>query len=347
MQQREKTRLSLGTTSIPPVQQYLEAGRGCGVDISQALKHADISFAELNQLQGRISGDKFQRLLIHLIDASEQPLFGLHSARFVQPDSFSVLGEISQQAEDLSQALKESMPLEKLVGDMGVTEFRVRHHGLKMIWHCQYSHLQVIPQMIDNVLASWVNYARWLLGNEQASPLEVHLQKAAPPLTQQQQYQAFFHCPVKFKQKQNALLIPHSLLTHPLSHANLSQLKQLHERARQQLSDIDETNQIRLNAARIIRRLLTQEKIQRDKVASHMHMSGRSLQRKLLTEGISFQQLLDQVRYEMADYWLEYSKLSMVDISLQLGFSDVRVFFRAYKQWSGQSPGQSRLEGLR
>ncbi|GIU37276.1 AraC family transcriptional regulator [Shewanella schlegeliana] len=330
--------LSLGTTSLPPVLQFLQAARHCKVEIEPALEQANIEPSYLQNKDTRLSGEQFQLLLHYLIQHANHPLFGLYSARFIQPDRFYLLGQIGLNSDNFTQAIKQAMPLEKLVGDMGITELREHPQGLKMIWHCQYSNPQVIPHLIDNVLASWVNFARFLMQDSNASPIEVKLSRPQPATKELKQYQALFNCPVRFEQSENAILIDKELLLRPLPRGDNQRLKRLMEHARLQLEDIGEADQLKLAAARIIRQQLAISKINRERIASQLHLSGRSLQRKLLKQGISYQGLVDNVRHEMAEYWLSCSELSLSEIALELGFSDLRVFFRAYKNWSGHTP---------
>ena len=67
-----------------------------------------------------------EQLFAHLISASNDPLFGLHAARFVQPGSWSVLGYITMNCATLGEAMSRVMPFEKLVGDMGVSRIESR-----------------------------------------------------------------------------------------------------------------------------------------------------------------------------------------------------------------------------
>jgi AraC-like DNA-binding protein len=78
------------------------------------------------------------------------------------------------------------------------------------------------------------------------------------------------------------------------------------------------------------------------KVASLFNITERQLQRKLKAQGISFGELLDQVRLDLALRYLQDSRMTMVDISLSLGFHDQSNFVKAFKRWQGETPGQYR-----
>ena len=79
-----------------------------------------------------------------------------------------------------------------------------------------------------------------------------------------------------------------------------------------------------------------------EKVASELAMSKRTLQRKLTAEADSFQAVLQNIRSELADHYLEKSKLSLGEISFLLGFNEPNSFIRAYSGWKGVSPGSYR-----
>jgi AraC-like DNA-binding protein len=77
-------------------------------------------------------------------------------------------------------------------------------------------------------------------------------------------------------------------------------------------------------------------------VARAMHMSGRTLQRRLEQEGTTFSDVLDRARLEVARRALATPSTTLTEVALQLGFSDLATFTRAFKRWTGMPPGQWR-----
>jgi AraC-like DNA-binding protein len=77
-------------------------------------------------------------------------------------------------------------------------------------------------------------------------------------------------------------------------------------------------------------------------VAGAMHMSARTLQRRLEQEGTRFTELLDGVRLELARRWLADADAPLFDVAMRLGFADLATFSRAFKRWTGMPPGQWR-----
>ncbi|MBK7506939.1 MAG: AraC family transcriptional regulator ligand-binding domain-containing protein [Comamonadaceae bacterium] len=77
-------------------------------------------------------------------------------------------------------------------------------------------------------------------------------------------------------------------------------------------------------------------------VADFFHMSGRTLARKLVVEGTSYQILLDEVRQQKALWYLEQTSLRMEDIAERLGYENVSSFSRACRRWFGRFPSEVR-----
>jgi AraC-like DNA-binding protein len=77
-----------------------------------------------------------------------------------------------------------------------------------------------------------------------------------------------------------------------------------------------------------------------DHVARAMGVSRTSLYRKLKAEGVGFDELLDDLRRRMALHYLNGEKVSVNETAYLVGFSEPSAFSRAFKRWTGTSPGQ-------
>jgi AraC-like DNA-binding protein len=79
-------------------------------------------------------------------------------------------------------------------------------------------------------------------------------------------------------------------------------------------------------------------------IAGRLALSPRTLVRRLESEDLSYQQLLDEVRNELACWYLRQSALPMSDIAERTGFSDQANFSRAFGRWQGQTPREYRRQ---
>jgi AraC-like DNA-binding protein len=320
-----------------------------GIDIEQAIVNSRFPSHMLEDDTARVQGTDFQSLLLELIRACQSESFGLSTSQYVQPSSYVVLGYITMNCKTVREALEKAMPYEKLVGDMGVTEFEPWQlpdgNGMKMTWHCNYTHPEVIPHMIDNVLASWVTYSRWLSNRPDQAPVEIWLTKDKPsnPETEQQ-YKDIFRCPIKFGQTSNSLIISQQQLEMPLRRSDPLLLQTLEQHAQTQLNELTSEQDIVIKATRALKEIMKSEPPRKERLAELLGVSGRTLQRKLQAANSSYQELLDQVRKESAEYYLAYTQLSMSDIAAHLGFSDTRSFHRSFKLWTNTTPGEFRQQ---
>ena len=79
-------------------------------------------------------------------------------------------------------------------------------------------------------------------------------------------------------------------------------------------------------------------------IARLLEVSDRSLRRQLQDQGISFRDLLDELRMQIALKYLRTTRLANEDIALALGFSDAANFRRAFRRWTSKSPSEIRRE---
>jgi AraC-like DNA-binding protein len=82
-----------------------------------------------------------------------------------------------------------------------------------------------------------------------------------------------------------------------------------------------------------------------DEVARKLHMSARTLQRRLQDDGLSFQDLVAEVRRDLSARYLEEADMSLAEVAFLIGFSEVSTFHRAFKQWTGLTPAEYRRRG--
>jgi AraC-like DNA-binding protein len=91
-----------------------------------------------------------------------------------------------------------------------------------------------------------------------------------------------------------------------------------------------------------VARLLPTGNVSLGEVARLLNMSERTTRRHLRHAGLSFSELVRQMRHDLAESWLETREFDIKHISFLVGYSDVSAFSRAYKRWTGRSPTHGR-----
>ena len=79
-----------------------------------------------------------------------------------------------------------------------------------------------------------------------------------------------------------------------------------------------------------------------EQVARALNMSVRTLQRRLIESGTTFREVAETVRSQLAVGYLADSKVSIAEVAFMLGFSDQTAFNRAFRRWTGETPGRWR-----
>ena len=168
----------------------------------------------------------------------------------------------------------------------------------------------------------------------------VEFQRAS---SHREMYETHFCCPIKFKATQNALLFNKSDMDLPFVTYNADLLAtvapQLEAELAQQLAQKTFSEQ----AKGILKQLLAGQRPGIQDLARELHLSTRTLQRRLTEQGITYQRLLDEARRELARHYLLHSSRELNETAYLLGYEDANSFFRAFHHWEGTSPGQWRL----
>lgn len=166
-----------------------------------------------------------------------------------------------------------------------------------------------------------------------------------PPSKNRHRYDAFFDCKVKFHSDSNTIHLSPEFMNARFTSGCRSTYQLVTGLLEKQKGSAPKSESIKYAATRIIRQNLTKPLHTRE-VARMLHMSERSLRRKLLDAGIGFQSLLDECRANHALERIGSSHISLAELASQTGFSDMRSFRRAFKRWTGKSPAEYRQSAL-
>lgn len=331
-----------GTISGAALQQYLVSGRAAGMDIHAALAAARIDETVARDADARIPLEQFEQMLEHMIQASGDPLFGLHTSQFIQPGSYSIMGYIAMNATTVGEALARVSLYEKLVGDMGTTHPEADGSLIRVIWNCRHTRQPVRRHLIENVLASWLRYARWL-ADADLRPAYVMLEHEPPESWQVAEYESLFLAPVRFRQKCNALVVNPADLAQRIRQPDPDLLKVLEMHAAQRLKELGLGQTFSQRVRSAIRECIENSGMPRkERVADMLRINPRTLLRRLQDEGTTYQDILEGLRRDMAMELLRTTRETQADIASRLGFADIRSFQRSFRRWTGMTPGDFR-----
>ena len=208
--------------------------------------------------------------------------------------------------------------------------------AIQFIW--LMAHEQEPPLLVDVCFA-------WLAGLGQRGtgrPLRAKRIEFQRPPKHREMYEAHFRCPVKFKAAQNALIFTKSDMDLPFVTYNADLLATIAPQLESELTQQLAQKTFGEQAKGILKQLLAGQRPGIQDLARELHLSTRSLQRRLTEQGITFQRLLDEARRELARHYLIHSSRELNETAYLLGYEDANSFFRAFHNWEGTSPAQWR-----
>jgi AraC-like DNA-binding protein len=195
--------------------------------------------------------------------------------------------------------------------------------------------------LAEYALACWLTISRQGLASE-FNPLEVHF--VHEQSINLNEYQRFFRAPVRLGMKRDAMVLDPQTLGWSMITAKAG-LYQILDRYAQRLLETLPANK-RLGDR--VRELIAVELAGGDPsevcVARRLHMSARTLRRRLRQEGISHRSLLEQLRQDLAVLYLKEKGLAVSEAAFLLGFANTSAFHKAFKRWTGRTPVEYRKQ---
>ena len=264
--------------------------------------------------------------------------FGLRVAEFWHPSTLHALGYAWMASASLREAFSRAIRFFRMVTDNEQIEVEEKGEEFRLRIvippHAQRS----ADAGYDAFLAVVVAMCRNSLG-EEFSPLRVSMQRPKPDCAHK--FSQYFGAPVEFSAAHNALVFRRDDLEKPLPTANSDLARASDEIITEYLARLDRSNVAAQVKAKLLDFLPSGE-IGQEAVAASLNVSSRSLQRKLHNEGVTFKDLLDDTRRELAGRYIRESGMSAKEVAYLLGFSEPSNFTRAFKRWTGLSPSEYR-----
>ncbi|MCJ8169874.1 AraC family transcriptional regulator [Atopomonas sediminilitoris] len=315
----------------------LHAAERLGLCAADLQAQCELSAEALQDPDGRIPFAQQQRLWQVVAEAVPSATPGLAIGQNLGPGPFSGLGYLLLSSNTVACAVQAALRYQRLAGEGGTLLLLQEPNQ----WRLAYQPLQ--PQSMatrTRVQALFCAIVQ-LLTQALGAPVAVAAQFAEPLCQPLAAYQAVFSGGVSFAAAQDALVFSNAVLRQPLPQANHALAQVLRQHADALLAQLPgESVQARVVAW--LSSQLTQGEPDRRELAQSLGMSERTLQRRLAEAGSSYQQLLTDTRRELALGYLQQPALSASEIALLLGYAEPSVFFRAFRQWTGLTPGEYR-----
>lgn len=312
--------------------------QGYGLDAPTVFREAGLDDAKLADPDARFSYEKMTRLWNLAIEKTGDPCFGLSCARHWHPTTFHALGFAWLASATVKDALERFVRYGRIMHDALSPRLVEEGAGYRLVLARAPLGPRPSVASIDSSAAVIVQLCRVSCGEEFA-PLRVQLPH--PRSACHEKFVAFFRCPIDYEAAELAVVFERQSLERVLPTGNKFLAYSNEKVIEEYLAKLDRsTIETQVRAAIIDR--LPSGYVNEDVVADMLHMSRRTLQRKLAEGDATFQRLLDDTRRHLATDYIQRSQKSINEVTYLLGFSEPSNFTRAFRRWHGVSPSAYR-----
>lgn len=331
------------TVSVQLFRLVIDYTESQGGSVPELLRRAGIRASHLDDSDLRLPYRRFSALTRAAAETLGDPLFGLHAGASVKPGHLGALGIVLMSCRTVRDALDRSHRFSGLVMNACSNEVAIGPEECVRHWRSRLADCERLDRFQEEMnMVVWITLARWLSGDPRMAPNWVRFHHSAPP--DRREYEKLFGCPVVFEAEETALGFPTEWLAMELPQANRTVLHAM-DRVCQQLLDRLALEQVPAWLKQVRKAIVRTFSTGTPTLAEAARAVSREpdeLAGMLERSGISFRVLVDRLRHELALEYLDDPDHSLLDIAFLLGFSEQSAFQRAFKRWTGKTPGEYR-----
>ena len=308
-----------------------------GVSPADVLRRAGLPASLFDQEKIRVSTEELFALYRGLAEASNDPAIGLKLGAEPRIERYDPIGIAAVSARSFRDALQRLARYKQLVcpEEMQVVE---RGQECRVQFRWLLAEETEPPLLVDLCFSYLVAIGRRGTG-EPVGPKRVELRGA---IGNGEMYEAHFGCPVRFDARQNTIVFDTADLDRPFVTHNADLFATVGPQLEAELKQAFASKAVGEQVKGILKRLLAGRRPGLEDVARELGVSARTLQRRLAADGMTFQQLMQEARRELARHYLLHSSLELNETAYLLGYEDAHSFFRAFHDWEGTPPGEWR-----
>ena len=309
-----------------------------GVETEDLLKDAGLSREFLEDPDARIPGPTVIAIWNALRERAADPALQLVAPTSLPFGAYRVIDYLVAASATVGDGVQRFARFFGLIADAISLEVEA-NEGERRLCLAMADGRPVPPVYVDYVFAALVGRIRMRI-RPNLQVLRVELRQPEPRVSTP--YQEVFRAPVCFAAAADRLCFSGEEWESPTESADAALARLMEEHARILAQRIPHAGSgFRADVQKTIASAPAECGSAAD-VARALHVSVRTLQRKLVATGTTFRELSETVRGQLAEGYLADPKVSIAEVAFLLGFSDQSSFNRAFRRWTGESPGRWR-----
>ena len=308
-----------------------------GIDPAPLFEDCDIDTSLFVKPGSRIPFSKMSELWIAAVDATSDPGFGVKVGSRVVPSDLYVLGHAWLASKTLLDAFHCTSRFIRVLSTIG-NSIDIRREGDRVVITDTFADRIVEPQQAakDAGTLAWLRLCD-AVTRATVRPLRVVLPQAAD--ASPVDYEAIIGCPVEFSEDTETWEFLADDVEQPLTGSIPDVADAVEQIASNYISSLDE-GAVAHEVRQMLIQMLPSGRSDQDTIASRLYRSRSTLQRQLGAEGTSYREILDSTREALAEKYLLSGDYTQAEVAFMVGFSDQSNFARAFKRWTGMSPGE-------
>jgi AraC-like DNA-binding protein len=327
-----------GTISICFVAAALQSVRARDLNADELLANVGLSSSLLQVPQARVSAKHYGALWRSIALALDDEFFGQDSRR-MKAGSFAMLCHSVLGCNNLGQALDRSLRFYALIlDDISGTCVRDAKEA-RIILHERVAGASQRIFAHELLLMLLYGVSCWLVGRR--IPI-LRTEFSYPEPLHSAEYRLMYSADLYFSRPNTSIAFEAGYLDLPVVQNERSLKEFLRTAPESILVKYKNGSSLAARVRRRLRQYLPGEVPDFEGLADQLNMTPATLRRRLHEEGASYQSIKDQLRRDLAISYLSHSGRSVMDIALELGFSERSAFHRAFRKWTGASPGEFR-----
>lgn len=309
-----------------------------GINPQAIFRKSRIDTGKFARPGSRVPFNNMNELWKLAAEASQDVEFGIRVGSRVAPGDFYVLGHAWLASETLLGAFRRLARFVRVLSTAASSiEIRDRGDTCELIEDFANRMVQLHPAAMDAGLAALLRMCDTVT-TTQVRPRRVILPAAVGG--RGVDYPSVLGCPVEFGQIELWEFSKADVAAR-LNGSIPEVVTAVEAIADSYLSSLDE-GPVAQEVRQLLIRLMPSARLDQDTVAQRLYRSRSTLQRQLGAEGTSYRQVLESTRQSLAEKYLRSKDYSQAEIAFMLGFADQSNFARAFRRWSGVSPGAYR-----
>ncbi len=328
------------TVSSHFVRALLGGAERQGVDTLALLAACGIPAEVLAKDQARVSGDQFTRLVQAIWSTLQDEYMGFAATRS-KPGTFAAMGYLVIACQSLESVYKRACSFYSLFDKPILMRLAIDPACEEASLTLESEAPLADPQHFfqESLLVIWHRFSCWLIG-ERIVLNRVEFNYDCP--SNVSEYRHLFNCSLHFNQPHTRLCFHSRYLGMPLVQDERTLKDFLKVSPADLLAKPDDSSTFTGRIRRLLGKDLTQSLPDFESVAQQLNVSPQTLRRRLKQENSSFQEIKDYMRRDVAIYYLGRQELSINEIAFKVGFTEPSTFHRAFKKWTGLTPGAYR-----